>query len=623
MRSDIFLHFLNRDSREIFGLYHFQNSNTHARLLRRALNACVSLCEDRCVLPPGFVVEDDIAFGLAETQRAYLSERILQFPIRESNLADYAEKKRSEYQPMRSRYSGLFDDSRVDFIGRHAQGLIHRKTFISEKIIQDWEAGPDRKLAAWAPIRKSLQPATIEHIRRVPAQLADQGTAQTWSAIAPLLNEEASIAGGYLRNALQYTYLKQYCSEFDLIILAAIPYMIEEFNLPHRISSYSYQRFEIFLRQFHLSNFIFDATAELLIDLKRRPGFTAFIDAYVELAERQKTNTNLMFFAGKAATACSFDWEAFGKRHNVFVSVPRDFELLELDGALSEVANQLSLEHELSRRGATSPPIRADFARRKRIRMPEIVLYVALEEELRVLCKALGLTRNHDGPAATGTINGQAVAVLCPLEMGRVAAAVEVATYLQSRKANLPELLLIVGLAGGFPEEGTQPGHIICASTVVDLGNRKVIEDESGVQTTKFRRRDFDLDNTLWKLITSDAFDRDKWISESIELAEWPDDRRPSLHTGLLTSVDEVVASDEWRGRLLKHTEKLLGVEMEAGGACLAARRLKVPVSMLRVVSDNADPAKADDKWRSIGMKTLAHLLKSIPYDALRASIKG
>jgi hypothetical protein len=44
---------------------------------------------------------------------------------------------------------------------------------------------------------------------------------------------------------------------------------------------------------------------------------------------------------------------------------------------------------------------------------------------------------------------------------------------------------------------------------------------------------------------------------------------------------------------------------------------------MLRVVSDNADPAKADDKWRAIGMKTLAHLLKSIPYEVLRTSIRG
>lgn len=572
------------------------------------------------------MVEDDIAFGLAETQKSYLAERVLQFPIRETNLADYAEKKRDEYQPMRSRYSGLFDDNRVDFIGRHAQGLIHRKTFISEKIIQDWEAGPDKKWAAWAPVKKALIPATIEQLRKIPAQLASRGTAQTWSAIAPLLNDEAGNAGSSLRNALQYTYLKQYCSEFDLIILAAIPYMIEEFNLPHQGSSYSYQRLEIFLKAFHLSDFIFDATADALIELRRRTGFMSLMDAYVGLAEKYKTNTNLTFFTNRAVAACSFDWASFSKRHNAFVSVPNDIELLELDGAFAEVAHELSREHELAKRGpiaTVKTPEHSHIVLGKKTGMPEIVLYVALEEELKVLCTELGLTRNHSTPAATGKIGDQAIAVLCPSDMGRVAAAVEVASYLQSRKTNLPELLLIVGLAGGFTEESTQPGHIICVTTVVDLANRKVVEEPGGPHTTKFRRRDFDLDNSLQKLISSDTFDKDKWINQSIKLAEWPEDRRPSLHSGLLASVDEVVASDEWRQRMLKHTEKLLGVEMEAGGACLAARHFKVPVSMLRVVSDNADPAKADDKWRAIGMKTLAHLLKSIPYEVLRTSIRG
>ena len=33
-------------------------------------------------------------------------------------------------------------------------------------------------------------------------------------------------------------------------------------------------------------------------------------------------------------------------------------------------------------------------------------------------------------------------------------------------------------------------------------------------------------------------------------------------------------------------------------------------MSMMRVVSDQADPAKADDDWRKRGMRTLADLLK-------------
>jgi hypothetical protein len=86
VRRDIFLHFLNRDTREIFGLYETLITDTHGALMRRALNAAVVLCEDRCIAPPGFVIEDQIAFELAENQCAYLTEGLLQFPMRESSL---------------------------------------------------------------------------------------------------------------------------------------------------------------------------------------------------------------------------------------------------------------------------------------------------------------------------------------------------------------------------------------------------------------------------------------------------------------------------------------------------------------------------------------------------------
>lgn len=128
MRRDIFLHFLNRDSREIYGIFQFQNGRDHYRLLRQALNASVMLCEDRCIMPPGFIIEEEIAFSLAESQHDYLESSVIQFPIREANLGEYAEKKRIEYHPMKDRYSGLFNDNRLDYVARNAKGLIRRKS---------------------------------------------------------------------------------------------------------------------------------------------------------------------------------------------------------------------------------------------------------------------------------------------------------------------------------------------------------------------------------------------------------------------------------------------------------------------------------------------------------------
>lgn len=89
-----------------------------------------------------------------------------------------------------------------------------------------------------------------------------------------------------------------------------------------------------------------------------------------------------------------------------------------------------------------------------------------------------------------------------------------------------------------------------------------------------------------------------------------------------MASVDEVVSSNKWSGLMLEGPggeKKLLGVEMEAGGVCAAAEHARVPVCMLRAISDNADPSKADDGWRKRGMGTIALLLERLPLDEVLA----
>lgn len=631
MRSNVFLHFLNRDTREIFGLYQQQRDEDHYRLLRRSVNAAVLLCEDHCIAPPGFIVEDEIAFKLAEAQKAYLNARVLQFPIRERSLADYAEKKRVGYHPMRNRYSGLFDDTRIGFLGQHARGLIRRQTHISDNILAGWQAGAEANKRPWQPVKKILLPAEIDAISRIPSRLYDDGTALTWSAIEPLLPDGARAASRPLRDVLQHIYFRQYCAEFELIIVTQIPYMIDDFFLPKQERAYSYLRLQEFLGRFELSSRLLDAPAEFLVALRPREGFIRFMDAFVALAEKSENLVDLQFAASRTVRACTFQWEGYATRYPKMMLDVNMVEVVELDHALEEAASMLNREYglrhrlsetgtEAARRAAVAG--RAATVKEKQRIMSEnesaaLVLFVALDEELEVLARILGLKRPHKGPAATGKLGETVVDVICPRDMGRVPAAVSVASYLEARRERLPKLILIVGLAGGFPEEGTDQGHTICATTVVDLASRKVIDADDGQTESKFRRRDFTMSETLWTVLSSDTFDRKAWIEETTDAAEWPKDRRPSLHRGLLASVDEVISSDSWRKRLLAHTEKLKGVEMEAGGVCAAALQYRVPVCMLRVASDKADPSKADDRWRIIGMKTLGYLLRHIPFEAV------
>jgi nucleoside phosphorylase len=616
VRRDLFLHFLNRDTREIFGVYQTLRKETHQQLMRRALNAAVVLCEDRCIAPPGFIVEDSIAFELAEAQQSYLRERILQFPMREHSLAEFAEKKRVGYEPMRDRYSGLFSDTRIGFLGENAGGIIRRKSRITENILEDWQAAPEARSRIWKPIKKLLSTPIIDTIARIPVNLNNRGIALTWSAIEPEIPLDGAVAARPLRDTLQHIYFQQYCTEFNLIVLTGIPHIIENFQLPAARTTYDYHRLGDFLSVFGLRDIILDAPSHLIVDLRRRPGFIEFVDAYAALSEAKTGSTELKFAASNAARNVRFDWQSVeSRRFSLYEVSP--VEISELDDVLSEVASVLSRSHNLKTRAsavAESQPRRRTAMPAIETSEPELVLFVALEEELNVLAAELGLAKHHITPEATGSLGDTQVAVVCPRNMGRVAAAVAMAGYL-SRRRTMPKLILVVGLAGGFAENGTVEGHVLAVTKVVDLAMRKVTDDSTGAAAHNFRREDYRLSSALEAVVNSDRFDIPAWSTDALKF-DWPADRRPSIHFGPVASADEVVSSDSWRNVMLDGKgghEKLLGVEMEAGGVCAAAERHRIPVCMLRVVSDQADPAKADNSWRRRGMRTLACLLLRLP----------
>lgn len=406
------------------------------------------------------------------------------------------------------------------------------------------------------------------------------------------------------------------------MILCELPFARDEFGLPTERRAYSYYRFLQFLETFSLNSLFLRSSSLTLCEIKRKPGLIEFIDAYYGLASLSGSRSDLLLRTGRARKASKFDWDAFVGRHQLLLSEPDGLAISELDDALSEAATILTVQNGLSRRAELSFP--GGQRKMKGIEvnpMPDVLLYVALDEELTVLTQRLKLARHPRNPVATGMIGGTAVGIISARSMGRVPAAVAVANYLQSRKSSRPRLIVVVGLAGGFPEADTKAGHLLCAETVVDLASRKIQDIEEEVQT-KFRRKDFRLDDALNAILRSDKFDNAKWITRAMNNGWWPSDRKPSLHFGPVASVDEVIASCKWRKKLIAGTEKLLGVEMEAGGVCAAAESHGVAVAMIRAVSDNADPVKTDDQWRQRGMITIAELLDCLSFadvlDAMR-----
>lgn len=623
MRKNLFLHFLNRDTREIFRVYDLLDRSGHASVLREPLNVAAILCESACYAPPGFVIEDDIAFELFETQSAYLETGLLQLPIRERNLADYAEKKRGEYAPARNRYSGLFDDSRLETLSSYGTAITRRNVKIGPAIVTGFQTGADSKAKAWKTLRNTADPRVIKNLRDTPTMLANEGKALTWSMMQPNLIEAGKLLHKEMRDVLQNIYFDQYCQEYKLILVSDIPHIPGDFFLPVQRNVYSFTRFKAFLDGFSATNMLLQASAKFIVGMRKEPGFIELIDAYAGLALVFTGDTHLKYHTGRAARKAKFDWTQLANRRAGTFADPTEIEVLEIADACSELAEILSTEHSLPRRSAGTNPTNDTtqkmVTKEKKLK---VSIFVALEEELKIIVKHLKLAQKAVGPIAIGKIADVEIEVVCPREMGRVASAIEMTRYLGAASAK-PDLILCIGLAGGFKEAKIEPGTVICADTVVDLANRKVTDDEGGAANSMFRRLDFDCTKAFYSVAKSDEFDYDGWEKHCRENFAWPDGKVPSLREGKIASVDEVVASDDHRKKMVDNVDKLLGVEMEAGGICAAAKSFNIPVAVLRVVSDMADPSKADDKWRELGMKTLAELIARMPLARVIEVVRG
>lgn len=596
------------------------SSDAHIDSLCRALDVSVLLCENHCIAPPGFAIECTLAREALRRRRVFVAEQLIRFPMREPSIGEYIEKKRREYSGYQAQYGGIYNEGSLRFLVDEESAFLGRTTEIGKSIADAWNEGPDRPASLWKPIKGALLASDVEAIRRIPGQLIEAGTAATWPAIEANLPTGGRSIAADIRRVLQNNYFKLYIKEFNLVVISNLPWMLDDFQLAGSDATYDYRYFSSALSSLGLKTVFLQLQPESIIRLKRNFGFIEFLDVYSKIGGGQMREAAMQVLLGRAARTVHFEAESLVStlptRNGLFDL--SDTRLAEIGDGLSAVAG----EAEKMARDAERFPARLATAGREApsavvelaitAEPGQIALFVALRSELSVLVKQLGLFRGGmSGPQATGVIQGVPVDVVCPYEMGRVNAAVSMMQYLQSRQANPPKLIVIGGLAGGFEEEKVHKGHIIVGSAVVDLATRKV-RDADGRTETEFRRRDFALSNAIARFLDSGQFNRDEWERAAIEEAEWPQGLRPALHFGLITSLDEVVSSESWRAELLKATPKLLGVEMEAGGVCAAADLFRVPVALLRTVSDAADPAKKDDQWRTIGMKTLAILLKRL-----------
>ena len=252
------------------------------------------------------------------------------------------------------------------------------------------------------------------------------------------------------------------------------------------------------------------------------------------------------------------------------------------------------------------------------------------EHDVRVYFHAELPVTYSDGRNSTYSI-----AVVCLPGMGRVEA---VNTTKDAINRWGPSHVLLVGIAAGFEQNEASLGDVLISDQIVDYELQKVFDEPSWVNRL-FRRPPKSRESYRFSVHRSDPrltgaaqnFLGDSW--QSLLTVRRPTKGESVRIIGPMATGDKVVQARALVKALLKDWPKLIGLEMEAGGAASACFQAPSQPGffMVRGVSDLADENKGTagvTKWRSYASDIAASyaiaLLSSgpVPIDPVASQFK-
>jgi nucleoside phosphorylase len=420
-------------------------------------------------------------------------------------------------------------------------------------------------------------------------------------------------AGFELRRVLQHYYFASYIEEYRPVRIAGFPFVRDEFDLPAPGRAYEYPALRQALLPLGLWSLITSLSARSMLHLREMTGYYLFREAYHIAANSVTSRQELGYVFAELARSARIKPPSINMREPPRRGVVlRASELEDVDAILGLVAEfGLRLFSTESETGCSYAPdggggeltMSAEPSADESV----IAIYVALEEEREFLARRWSLSHRFSEFGWTGSYAGVQLMIYGVDEMGRVPAAVQTMKCVAARR---PRMIVVLGIAGGFSEARVELGDAIVATAVIDLAGRK-IRDEAKGAVPQFRPHAFDASRSIVAFLKSGSFDVGRWEQDVIRDGDWPKGRRPSLRFGAIASMDEVISSNDWRQQLLAAWPLLQGVEMEAGGVCWAALESCTPVSVIRGVSDMADPSKSDSEWRRRAVGVAAATLEA------------
>lgn len=309
---NIFLHFLNKDTQEIYGIDDDWDEYTYA-CLKKGINASILLCdvETYCFLPLGFWFESQYTRRLLLRLKEYIKEGYIRFSARERTIREFIEKKRAQYAQFRhiekawGIYQGFFSEEVFQQLAELHPILVDRTTKIGERCSVLWKDEHTRLISnnqgdlleVYSSVKDFSDRERLA--KGILTAAEDAENPFVWGKVSDKISgfaiRDKSIEKG-LRIYFEKNYYNVYLKEYMATNLYNF-YLIDkgiDFHFGRlRNSIADYRWFETFLTYLGIQN-ILNAPARKIVKLKQAPYWSSLFQTYINICNALET-ANFMF----------------------------------------------------------------------------------------------------------------------------------------------------------------------------------------------------------------------------------------------------------------------------------------------------------------------------------------
>ena len=291
---NIFLHFLNKDTQEIFGISgNLKEENI--RKVQRGVNASVLLCEEYCFLPLGFYFESELTKTVLCNCAPYIDRGLIRFCMRESEIQDYLSKKRSQLSDFSNdkTYESFFRKAVAKELEEMGPVILQRTQKVGDYCVEKWiEQGSifsdtgkgDLTFAVEAIKEYNSAVKIVSSLTKIAKNARDNNKAFVWK---PLENDlkrigvRPKVVYDKARLTFEKYYYQVYLGEYNASLLSNY-YLIDRninFNIfNENVSIYSW--FVAFLECLDVDK-ILDMDPEEICAINNFPSFICLKQIYV------------------------------------------------------------------------------------------------------------------------------------------------------------------------------------------------------------------------------------------------------------------------------------------------------------------------------------------------------